>query len=83
MKYENMSVKQLKVAKLLDKIKQTNYDKEENERVVYVGFDFGSYAYVGVTIYKCLTLDENLLLRSESIERYYNEGTKKWTEITY
>ena len=42
--------------------------------VVYVTFNFGSMAYVGVDLYAGLSFEENLKLRSEDIDGYIKDG---------
>ena len=44
------------------------------EVVVYVTFNFGSGAYVGVTLYEGKTFEECILLRSEDIDGYIENG---------
>lgn len=54
--------------------------KKIDQKIVYVLFNFGGTAYVGVNIYEGLTLDECVFLRSEDIEEYLNED-KKWVTL--
>lgn len=44
------------------------------EEVVYVSFNFGSFAYVGVGIYEGKTFEECLRLRSADIDGYIKNG---------
>lgn len=48
--------------------------KKIGKTTVYVSFDFGSMAYVGVTLYKGKSFEECLKLRSEHIDGYIKDG---------
>lgn len=48
--------------------------KKIGETVVYVSFNFGSMAYVGVNLYEGKTLEECIRLRSENIDGYIKDG---------
>ena len=69
-----------KTLKLCERIKQEGLKKVE-ERIMYVCFNFGSYAYLAVNIYDKLTLDECIYLCSEDIDEYYDGVTKQWVKL--
>ena len=48
---------------------------------IYVGFNFGSYAYVGVELLEGLTLNECIKRRSEDIISWYDEAADTWHNI--
>lgn len=50
--------------------------KKLSERVIYVTFNFGGGAYVGVDIYEDMSLAECVRLRSENIDGYIDERGK-------
>lgn len=70
-----------KTLNLCKKIKKENL-KKIDQKIMYVLFDFGSAAYIGVDIYDKLTLDECVYLRSEDIDEYYDEETKQWIKVS-
>lgn len=51
--------------------------KEDGHVVLYATFTFGSGAYVGVNIHKGNTLIQDLKLRSENIDGYFDAATGK------
>ena len=58
--------------------------EEQKENVigrerVYVMFDYGCCAYVGVTLYEGKSFEECLRLRDNSIESYFKDG--KWINL--
>ena len=55
--------------------------KKIGERTMYVGFNFGSYAYMTVAIYEGKTLEECIKLRSEDIDCYLDGETGTWKNI--
>lgn len=70
-----------KTMKLCERIKNEGLKKIYEKRV-YVLFNFGSYVYLGVSIYEKLSFEECLYLRSEDIEEYYGEETKGWKKLS-
>ena len=53
--------------------------KEIGRETVYVMFDSGCYAYVGVTLYEGKSFEECLKLRDNRIESYLKNG--EWISI--
>ena len=54
--------------------KEVRKMKKKGERTVQVTFDFGSVAIVGVNIYEGKTFEECLMIRSEAIDGYIEDG---------
>lgn len=48
--------------------------KKIGETTVYVSFEFGSMAYVGVNLYEGKTFEECLKIRSDRIDGYIRDG---------
>lgn len=75
---------------MIDKLKRIGYNKSTksikgntpkelemkkiDEVVVYVTFNFGGGAYVGVNLYEGKTFEECIRLRSENIDGYIENG---------
>lgn len=49
--------------------------------VMYVGFDFGSYVYLSVTLYEGKSIEECVKMRSDRIETYLDPDTHEWKEV--
>ena len=72
----NLSYNKYKIGSK-EKPKMTEEQKENvigRERV-YVMFDYGCCAYVGVTLYEGKSFEECLKLRDNCIESYFQDGT--------
>lgn len=57
--------------------------KKIGHEVMYVSFDFGSFAYIGVDIYEGKTIEECLKIRSANIDGYLKreKGEYKFIKI--
>lgn len=49
---------------------------------VYVHFNFGSYAYVGVDVLEGLSFEECVILRSEDVVSFEDPDTSEWHDVT-
>ena len=70
-----------KTLKLCERIKSDGL-KKVAEKTLYVLYNFGSYAFVSVSLYNGLTFDECVYLHSEKIDSYYNKYTKEWMKLS-
>lgn len=55
--------------------------EKKEVRTIYVMFNFGSYAKVGVEMIEGKTFEDCIRARSKRIVSYYNDNTKQWKDL--